>query len=41
MVCARLTKMFGTVKANRVTAAADKLTTHVRLKGVRKMQTLV
>lgn len=40
MVCARLTKMFGTVKANGATAAPDKLTTHVRLKGV-KMLTLV
>lgn len=41
MVCARLTKMFGSVKANGATAAPDELTTQVRLKGVSKMQTLV
>lgn len=38
MVCARLTKMFITVKVNIVIGASDVITTNMRLKGMNKMQ---
>lgn len=38
MVCARLTKMFITVKGNTVIGTSEVITTNMRLKGMSRMQ---